>query len=218
MLVRHDCQFHWSNHDYEDFDDFTSRLTSRKRKNIRKEREAVSKAGVSLRRLNGHTATDKDWSDFAVFYHKTFEEKWGMATFNKDFFASIASSLPDNILLVLADLDGECIAGSLMYVSDTTLYGRHWGCTEDVDQLHFEACYYQGIEFCIEKGLKRFEPGAQGEHKIARGFLPVLTRSSHWVESDVFQKPIEDFCLQEREGVAAYMVQLEKKNPYKESL
>ena len=129
----------------------------------------------------------------------------------------MARLLPDNILLVLADLDGECIAGSLMYVSDTTLYGRHWGCTQQVDQLHFEACYYQGIEFAIEKKLECFEPGAQGEHKIARGFIPVLTRSSHWLKDAAFKQPIAEFCRHEREAVKYYIQQLQKKVPYKQT-
>ena len=215
LLVRHDCQYHWFNQGYAGFSDFTEQLTSRKRKNIRREREAVSKAAVTLRRLNGHTATDKDWDDFALFYNRTFEEKWGMATFNREFFAEVGRVLPDNVLLVLADQDGECIAGSLMYASDITLYGRHWGCTRQVDQLHFEACYYQGIEFCIEKGLQRFEPGAQGEHKIARGFVPTLTRSSHWLAAETYQQPVAEFCRHEREAVATYMEQLKVRIPYK---
>lgn len=216
-LARHDLQYHWFNRDYANFADFMETLTSRKRKNIRREREAVDRAGVTLRRLNGHQASDRDWDDFARFYDKTFEEKWGMATFNRGFFAEVASQLPDNVLLVLADLDDECIAGSLMYVSDTHLYGRHWGCTQQIDQLHFEACYYQGIEFAIEQGLAVFEPGAQGEHKIARGFVPTLTRSSHWLAEDVFAKPIAEFCRHEREAVAQYREQLSAKIPYKEA-
>ena len=160
-------------------------------------------------------ATAKDWADFAIFYNRTFEEKWGMATFNQGFFEEIGRAMPDNVLLVLADKDDRCIAGSLMYVSDTTLYGRHWGCIEQVDQLHFEACYYQGIEFCIENGLKVFEPGAQGEHKIARGFVPVMTRSAHWLSSEHLLSPIKEFCRQEKQAVEQYMQQLEKKVPFK---
>ncbi len=214
-FLRHDCQYHWFNNNYADFSEFTAQLTSRKRKNIRRERQAVQNADVTLRRLNGHTASSRDWADFAVFYNRTFEEKWGMATFNLGFFEEIGRTLPDNVLLVLADKDDHCIAGSLMYVSDTTLYGRHWGCIEQVDQLHFEACYYQGIEFCIEKGLQVFEPGAQGEHKIARGFVPVMTRSAHWLRSDHLQNPVKDFCRHEKQGVEQYMQQLEKKVPFK---
>jgi len=217
LLSRNDCQYHWFNRNYNDFDDFMQTLISRKRKNIRRERQAVIDAGVSIRQLNGHSASQKDWQDFTGFYNRTFEEKWGMATFNQPFFEHIASTLPDNILLVLADnAKGECIAGSLMYVSDTTLYGRHWGCIEQVDQLHFEACYYQGIEFCIKHHINKFEPGAQGEHKIARGFVPTLTRSAHYLTDQRWLPAIDDFCRQERSAVAEYIKQQQQKIPYRQ--
>ncbi|MGD2116739.1 MAG: GNAT family N-acetyltransferase [Chromatiales bacterium] len=215
LLVRHDCQYHWHNRNYRNFDDFMQALTSRKRKNIRRERQAVSNANVQLRQLNGHTATAEDWRDFARFYNITFEEKWGMATFNRGFFEQVGRQLPDNVLLVLADLDDECIAGSLMYVSDTTLYGRHWGSTSHVDSLHFEACYYQGIEFCIENNIQHFEPGAQGEHKIARGFVPTLTQSAHWLRDQLLLQPIRAFVEHEQQAVVHYMQQLQHKVPYK---
>ncbi len=215
LLTRHDCQFHWRNEDYREFDDFLNRLTAKKRKNIRQERRRVSESGVSLRCLDGHTANAADWSDFTRFYNQTFEEKWGIATFNLPFFLEVANQMPDQILLVLADLEGECIAGSLMYHSDTTLYGRHWGATRQIDGLHFEACYYQGIQYCITQGLKIFEPGAQGEHKIARGFRPTLTRSSHWISDARFRNPIAAHTLHERAAIKEYMQQLEAKLPYR---
>lgn len=214
-LMRHDCQYHWFNQGYEDFDDFLEKLSSRKRKNIRKERQAVINANVSLRQLNGHTASEQDWIDFTRFYNKTFSEKWGMATFNLGFFKEIGKTLPDNVLLVMADREGECIAGALMYVSDTTLYGRHWGSIDKIDQLHFEACYYQGIDYCIRNNIHCFEPGAQGEHKIARGFIPVITKSAHWLSSDVYQDAITHYCQQEQLAVADYASQLKEKLPYK---
>ncbi len=217
LLMRHDCQYHWFNHGYEDFDDFLQKLSSRKRKNINKERQAVSDAGVSFRLLNGHTASERDWIDFTRFYNKTFSEKWGMATFNLGFFKEIGKKLPDNVLLVLADRDGKCIAGSLMYVSDTTLYGRHWGSAEKVDQLHFETCYYQGIDYCIRNNIRCFEPGAQGEHKIARGFVPVITRSAHWLSSDVYREAIAHYCREEQLAIAEYVSQLQEKLPYKKN-
>lgn len=215
LLDRHDCQFHWRNEGYQHFDDFLSRLTSKKRKNIRQERKRVAESGVVLRRLNGHTASESDWRDFTGFYNQTFEEKWGIATFNYAFFLEVARKLPNHVLLVLADLEGECIAGSLMYLSDTTLFGRHWGCIRQVDKLHFEACYYQGIEFCIEKGLSIFEPGAQGEHKIARGFRPTLTRSSHWIANTHFRNRITNHVLHEQEAVADHKKRLEASLPYR---
>jgi Uncharacterized protein conserved in bacteria len=124
--------------------------------------------------------------------------------------------MPDQVLLFLADLNGECIAGSLMFKSDTRLYGRHWGCNEQVDYLHFEACYYQGIEYCIQHNLKVFEPGAQGEHKVSRGFVATLTQSAHWIKDEAFKQPIKHFCEQEQQHIAHYMEQVNKHNPYKE--
>jgi len=130
----------------------------------------------------------------------------------------VGRDLPDSVVLVLADLHGETIAGSLMYRSDTTLYGRHWGCSAQVDFLHFEACYYRGIEFCIEHGLQLFEPGAQGEHKIARGFVPQVTRSAHWLRDDFLRAPIEQFIAHEKDAVLAYKQQLDETIPYKKPI
>ncbi len=220
LLTRHDCQFHWHNRDYQNFDDFLSQLNKKKRKNIRQERRRVEQQGVILRRLDGHTASASDWKNFASFYQRTFLEKGGYATMNQAFFAEVAKKLPDQTILIMADIinqkgASECIAGSLMYASDTTLYGRHWGCSEEIDKLHFEACYYQGIEYCIENKLQTFEPGAQGEHKIARGFIPTLTKSSHWLNNSPFQDSIEKFVEHEQSGVSHYMNALH--SPYKES-
>ena len=214
LLSRHDCQFHWHNDDYSDFDHFLSKLEKKKRKNIRQERRRVSQQGIQLRVLNGHTASAQDWKNFAQFYQQTFDEKFGTATLNEGFFKEVAEKLPDQVLLILADDENDnCIAGSLMFNSNTTLYGRHWGCSEQIDKLHFEACYYQGIEYCIRKGLQTFEPGAQGEHKIARGFIPTLTRSSHWLNQSPFQTSIEQYVGHEKDAIADYMSSL--KSPYK---
>jgi len=215
-LHRNDCQYHWNNQGYKTFDGFLEKLTSKKRKNIRQERRKTSDAGIQIRQLNGHTATKEDWRNFAHFYDRTFEEKWGTATLNYNFFVDVAEQLPDQVLLVLADdANGETIAGSLMYRSDTRLFGRHWGCIEYVNSLHFEACYYQGIEYAIKNGLSVFEPGAGGEHKISRGFTPTLTRSAHWVFEPGFKQPIADFVERERQGVAQYIQQKLKEVPYK---
>ena len=215
LYTRYDCQFHWHNQNYKDFDDFLSNLSSRKRKNIRKERASVIQKGVSFRVLDGLSSTDQDWQDFTRFYLSTFMEKWGMATLNLEFFKAIAHSLSDQVVLVLADYNERCIAGSLMYRSDTILYGRFWGCEESIDHLHFEACYYQGIEYCIRHGLKKFEPGAQGEHKVARGFIPCLTKSSHYLTEPHFQASIEQFIKHEQSNVIQYMKQLNQHLPYK---
>jgi len=215
LVIRNDCQYHWHNAGYAGFEDFLTRLSARKRKNIRRERRRVSDAGVMLRRLNGHTASEQDWADFTGFYNRLFDEKWGMATFNERFFKAVARAMPDQVLLVLADLQGRSIAGALMYASDTRLYGRHWGCTEEIDSLHFEACYYQGIEYCIENGLQVFEPGAQGEHKIARGFNPVKTASAHWVAESGFVEPIRRFAARERRSVEEYIRRLQQQTAYR---
>lgn len=224
VLLRHDVQFHWNNNGYTEFEDFLSALTAKKRKNVRQERKRMQQSGVQLRLLDGHTATAKDWQDFAHFYKVTFEEKWSTPTLNAGFFQEVASKLPDQVFLVLADLPakegseetrGECIAGSLMFRSETRLYGRHWGCTQQVDKLHFEACYYQGIEYCIRNNLQVFEPGAQGEHKIARGFIPTETRSAHWLNKSPYQESIAQYVQHERAAINEYRQQL--KSPYQES-
>lgn len=215
LLTRHDCQFHWHNQEYQRFEDFLSTLTAKKRKNIRQERKRVENSPVSLRLLDGNSASEKDWEDFAIFYTRTFEEKWGTPTLNEGFFKQIGKTMPNNIFLVMADIDEQCIAGSLMFRSEHTLYGRHWGAIEHIDQLHFEACYYQGIEYCIKHGLQTFEPGAQGEHKIARGFVPTLTRSSHWMTENPFQPSIESFVRHEQAAIAEYIQSCQEKTPYK---
>ena len=216
FIERHDCQFHWYNQSYQTFDDFLATLNPKKRKNIKQERRKVQDAGITLRRLNGYTATVMDWERFAFFYQHTFEKKWGMPTLNQGFFQTIAQALPEQIVLIMADnAAGECIAGSFMLRSDTRLYGRHWGCTEYIDSLHFEACYYQGVEYCIEHGLQVFEPGAQGEHKIPRGFIPTLTRSSHWLAQDVFYNAIVRHTQLEQQGVARYIQAVIEHSPYR---
>jgi len=215
MPGRHDCQFHWRNRNYRDFEDFISRLNAKKRKNIRQERRRAADSGVVIRCLDGYSASEDDWRNFTRFYDQTFREKWGMATFNYEFFREVAAQMPDQILLVLADLEEKCIAGALMYRGDNVLYGRHWGCVEQIDALHFEVCYYRGIEYCIDQGLDLFEPGAQGEHKMARGFLPTRTQSSHWVVDEHFREPISQYIEHERAAVRDYMVQLSASSPYR---
>lgn len=215
MMTRHDCQFHWYNKGYSCFDDFLAQLASRKRKNIIKERQSVEKAGITLKRLDGNQATAQDWKIFAHFYAQTFAKKWGTATLNYPFFKAIAQKLPEQVLLVLAEQDNQCIAGALMYRSNSRLYGRFWGCDKTVSGLHFEACYYQGIEYCIEQGLSVFEPGAQGEHKVSRGFVPTLTRSSHYLMQDHFSQSIEHFIEHEKKNVMHYINDVNQHLPYK---
>lgn len=215
LIVRHDCQFHWHNRGYATFEDFLATFSAKKRKNVKQERRKVAEAGVQLRLLDGHTATDQDWQRFAFFYEHTFESKWGIPTLNYGFFREVAQNLPDQVVLVMVDNQHDCIAGSLMFRSQTRLFGRHWGCTEYFDSLHFEACYYQGIEYCIQQGLQVFEPGAQGEHKVARGFIPTLTRSSHWLTDERFRPAIRRHTLLEQRGVADYMQAIQEHSPYR---
>ncbi|KAG1663448.1 UPF0585 protein [Nymphon striatum] len=224
LLARHDCQFHWHNQGYETFEDFLAKLTPKKRKNIRQERRRVAQQAVNIRVLDGHTATDEDWENFSNFYQQTFAEKYGTATLNEGFFKEVAHALPDQVILVLADdiskveendqnPKGECIAGSLMFASDTILYGRHWGCIEQIDKLHFEACYYQGIEYCIKHKLKKFEPGAQGEHKIARGIYTDTYAIESLIKVDnlmSFQKPFSESCIQNQQVILDVLIPLLK--------
>ncbi|MGV6825924.1 MAG: GNAT family N-acetyltransferase [bacterium] len=215
FFERHDCQFHWSNENYDNFEQFLGELRPKRRKNIRQERRRVARSGIQVQCLDGGQATDRDWYWFNRFYHHTFETKWGTPTLNEEFFSEVGGGLPNNVLLVTAKWGKESdpVAGALMYRSKANLFGRFWGALEHVDALHFEACYYQGIEYCIDEGLRTFEPGAQGEHKIARGFTPVLTRSSHWLAQTPLSDPILRFCEHEKQGVAEYMEQLPR--PFK---
>lgn len=214
-LSRMDCQFHWHNRGYRCFDDFLATLKAKKRKNIRQERARVAQAGVSIRRLDGHTATAQDWRDFTAMYRAIYERKYGAPAFNFDFFRTVAAAMPAQVHLLLAHRDdAQPIAAALMYSDGDTLYGRHWGCREMVDCLHFDVCYYQGIEMCIERGIKRFDPGAQGEHKIARGFSPTPTRSLHYLAEPAFAEPIARFVGRETAGVEQYIDAVKRHSPY----
>ncbi|EGW53761.1 GNAT family N-acetyltransferase [Candidatus Endoriftia persephonae] len=214
-MERLGVQFHWHNRGYAEFEDFLASLTSKRRKNIRRERRLVQQAGLELELLHGDQVSESAWQRFAGFYAKTFEDRYSLPTLNAGFFAEVGRSLGRQVVLVQAYEMGECIAAALMFRSDSTLYGRHWGSIRDYDSLHFEACYYQGIDYCIQEGLQRFEPGAQGEHKIWRGFLPTLTYSRHWIVDPVFRAAIEDFLQRERITVLDYKRSLEQSSPYR---
>ena len=214
-VSRHDCQFHWHNHGYASFDDFLDTLKHKKRKNIKQERRKVVDSSVSIRRLDGNSASEQDWFDFTRLYQKIYDRKYGMPAFNQNFFMSIAQSMPDQVQLVIASRNQKCIAAALMYCDDTTLYGRHWGCDGYIDSLHFELCYYQGIEICIERGLQLFDPGAQGEHKISRGFVPTRTQSLHWMAKSPFNQAIRQFVDREQTGVQHYIEAINEHSPYR---
>lgn len=216
MLQRLGCQFHWQNRDYRDFADFLDTFTSKKRKNIRQERRSVQDAGLSLHIIKGNEATPEQWQTFHHFYRITFERRWGYPTLTLPFFREIGTTMGEQIVLMLARDGDRDVAGAICFQSDTTLYGRHWGCTADYPNLHFETCYYQGIDYCIREGLHRFEPGAQGEHKISRGFLPTLTYSAHRLAHPTFQNAVADFLRRETPAVQAYARELGTHSPYRQ--
>ena len=217
FMRRTGCHFHWSNQHYRNFDDFLSRLTSRKRKKIRRERRHVEEAGIQMEIVHGRDATEEQWHSMHYFYRTTFEKKSGMPTLSAGFFHEISRTMGDQVVLVFATHQGKAVAGAIMLRGDDALYGRHWGCLQEFHSLHFETCYYQGIEYCIEHGLSLFEPGAQGEHKISRGFLPTLTWSAHWIRDDDFRPVIERYLLQEHELVIDYYNELSETSPFKKA-
>lgn len=216
-VCRTDCQFHWHNCDYQDFAQFLATLKAKKRKNICREREKVRQSGVVIRRLDGYTATQQDWHDFDELYRGIYDRKYGHPAFNQPFFMKVAAAIPEQIILLMAYRNEQPIATALMYKDRHTLYGRYWGCSEYLDSLHFELCYYQGIEICIELGLQHFDPGAQGEHKIARGFSPTRTRSLHWMADSRVVSGIQQFAQHEKAHVAQYMDAVKAHSPYQQN-
>ena len=214
--VRTDCHFHWHNQNYQCFDDFLATLTAKKRKNIRHERRKVVTAGIDIQQLNGHTATAQDWYDFVDLYHAIYERKFGAPAFGYEFFTSIAQAMPEQIVLIIARVKKIAIGAALFFLDDTTLYGRYWGCRNYVDSLHFELCYYQGIEICIKLKLTKFDPGAQGEHKIARGFTPIQTKSLHWITGP-FAAAINQFAKAEQLHINKYMQAVKLHSPYRQT-
>jgi len=215
LLERTGVQFHWRNPGYRDFEDFLAALSHDKRKKIRQERRRVAEAGVVLRRLGGAEAKESDWDFFVKCYRRTYREHHSTPYLNREFFALLARRMPENVLLVIAEDEGRPIAAALDLFGPHALYGRYWGAIEHVPGLHFEACYYQAIEFCIERGIPLFEGGAQGEHKHARGFLPEATRSFHWLAHPAFTRAIDDFLDREGAHVSAYVDELNDRSPFR---
>ncbi|RIA37898.1 hypothetical protein DFR49_3787 [Hephaestia caeni] len=201
-LIRQGTQFHWRNHGYRCFDDFLGQLASRKRKAIRHERAAAI-AGLTIRHLTGNAITEAHWNAFWAFYQDTGARKWGRPYLTRAFFSLLGEAMADKVLLILAERDGRAIAGALNLIGADTLYGRYWGAIEDVPFLHFELCYYQAIDAAIARGLATVEAGAQGEHKLARGYAPVPTFSAHYLPDPGFRSAVADFIAREREAVAA---------------
>lgn len=214
-LRRTGCQYQWFNQQYRDFEDYLATFASRKRKNVRKERESVAAAGIELRVLEGADIDETTWRAFYRFYASTYEVRGRRPYLNAAFFREIGRTLPERLLLVLAQREGVPLAGALFFKGADALYGRYWGCSEEVPCLHFEACYYQGIEYCIRHGLQRMDSGAQGEHKIQRGFAPVNTWSTHWIAHPGFRTAIARFLEEERLQVDGYVEQAEELLPFR---
>lgn len=215
MMLRRSVQFHWENPGYGSFDEFLSHLASAKRKKIRQERRRVRDAGITLRRLTGAQIREEHWRFFVRCYNGTYLAHHSTPYLNLAFFRRLGEVLPGCVLLVLAERDGEPIASALNIYSPTTLYGRYWGAVEQVPMLHFEVCYYQAIEFCIETGIKIFEGGAQGEHKLARGFMPTQTWSAHRLQHPEFSDAVERFLAQEARGIERYVDELNEHSPFR---
>jgi uncharacterized protein len=208
-------QFHWSNDGYGNFDDFLAALASRKRKAIRKEREGALASGVTILRLTGAEITESHWDAFWHFYQDTGARKWGRPYLTRPFFSMIGASMGERVLLMLALRDGRPVAGALNFIGGDCLYGRYWGSSEDIPFLHFELCYYQAIEWAIAHGLARVEAGAQGAHKLARGYRPVATVSMHHIVDPGFRLAVADFVDRETEMVAADIEALDMATPFR---
>jgi len=210
-------QFHWFNDGYSSFDDFLAAFNSRKRKSINRERKRVQEQGLKLRTLTGADIGEQEWEQFYRFYQLTYAKRSGHGGYlNRSFFMETAAGMGNQVVMVLAYLDQQAVAGALYFRSSDTLYGRYWGCEREFDCLHFEACYYQGIEYCIEHKLARFDPGAQGEHKIQRGFRPVETYSNHWISDPQLSAAVGDFTRREEHHTEAYIRRAASLLPFRE--
>jgi len=215
FLRRTDKQFHWDNRGYESFDAFLGDLSSSKRKNLRKERAAVTAEGISFEWLSGPDLTESVWDAFFECYTVTGSQKWNAPYLTREFFSRVGHSMGEQILLIMARQNGRYIAGALNFFDDTTLYGRNWGCIGYVPFLHFEACYYQAIDFAISKGLARVEAGAQGGHKLLRGYLPRPTFSAHYIAHPGLRRAVADYLETERAAVAEHIEELMDQAPFR---
>jgi len=216
--LRVGSQFHWFNEGFEDFEEFLTTFSSRKRKNLRRERKRVAEQGLNLKTLVGDEISAHDWEQFHHFYQLTYAKRSGHGGYlNKEFFTQTAAGMGEQVIMVRASLGDRAVAAALYFRSNDTLFGRYWGAEYEYDCLHFEACYYQGIEFCIANGLKRFDPGAQGEHKIQRGFRPIKTYSNHWIADARLSAAVGDFTRQEQVQIENYISQAKQLLPFKTS-
>jgi uncharacterized protein len=214
-LKRQDIQFHWSNAGYQSFDDFLGGLSSQKRKNIRKERASIHDAGLEIEWITGSDLREQHWDAFFQFYMDTGSRKWGSPYLTREFFSMIGERMPKDVLLILAKRNGRYIAGALNLIGGDALYGRNWGCVEQHANLHFDVCYYQAIDFAIQRKLLRVEAGAQGQHKLARGYLPVKTYSLHYLAHPGLSRAVADYLEQERLGIDESQEILAEHSPFK---
>lgn len=217
FMLRSGVQFHWLNQGYRDFEEFLATLDRKKRKNIRAERRKVQESGIRFRHVHGEQATESDWRFFKRCYDRTYAAHYSTPYLNLDFFLRIGASMPEHLLLIIAERDGRAIASSLVVHDEQTLYGRYWGALEDIPCLHFETAYYQPLEFCVDRKIACFEGGAQGEHKMARGFLPQKTWSAHWLAHPAFADAVGHYLKREAGGIDAYIDELEERNPFRMS-
>lgn len=214
-LLRTHKQYHWQNEGYASFEGFLDRLSSKKRKNIRRERRDALASGVTIERLTGNDILEQHWDAFYQFYIDTGSRKWGSPYLSREFFSLVGERMSERILLIMCKRAGRYVAGAINFIGDECLFGRNWGCLEHHPFLHFEVCYYQAIEFAIERGLKRVEAGAQGEHKLARGYLPSHTYSAHWIAHEGFREAVGRFLSEERDHIADEIDYLEQFSPFK---
>ena len=217
MMLRTDCQFHWKDDGYKDFSDFLATFSSAKRKKVNRERRRVREAGIRFATLHGGDLTPELWESFYPLYAASYLKRGQYPYLNHDFFERVARDLPESLVIFLARLEGEAVALAICFRSDNALYGRYWGSTGYYHSLHFETCYYQGIEYCIREGLKVFDPGVQGEHKLARGFSPATSYSTHWVRHAGFADALTGFLSDERKQVARYVEIAGEHTPFKQA-
>lgn len=218
LLRRMDRQFHWHNKGYGSFDEFLSDLSSKKRKNIRRERRESTANDVAIEWVTGSDLTERHWDAFYQFYTDTGSRKWGRPYLTRQFFSMVGESMPDNVLLILCRRGRRYVAGALNFIGSDTLFGRNWGCIEDHPFLHFEACYYQAIDFAIARGLQRVEAGAQGGHKLARGYLPQATYSAHWIRDAGFRRAVDAYLEDERSYVQEDIEYIDTRAPFRKDM
>jgi len=216
-LQRTHKQYHWLNKGYADFEDFLADLSSKKRKNIRRERRDALANGIEIERLTGSEIKEHHWDCFYEFYVDTGNRKWGQPYLTREFFSLVGQNMADRVLLIMCKNAGSFVAGAINFIGDSCLFGRNWGCIEDHPFLHFEVCYYQAIEYAIDHKLARVEAGAQGEHKLARGYLPTETYSAHWIAHTGFKEAVDQFLTEERSHVSEEIDYIERYSPFRKS-